>query len=596
MAQFTLILLITALAHYGHGLSTSAEKSAAQENKPLEWWQQSVIYQIYPRSFQDSDGDGVGDINGITSKLDYFVDLGIDAIWISPMYESPMKDFGYDISNFTNIDPIFGTLDDFKVMAAEFKKRGLKLIMDMVPNHSSDQHPWFKKSVQRIEPYTDYYVWKDAKGFDENGKPIPPTNWVAAFAGSSWEWNEQRQQFYLHQFVIEQPDLNFENIDVRNEVLAVFKFWLDAGVDGFRVDAVPMIYEDQRFLDEPEDPNRDPEAKPDEYKYWNHIYTYNLPQVTEFLADVRQLLDVYTKSDGRVRCMMVEAGVPPEAVKDYYGTPDKPVAHFPFNFNLLDVTPQQNASEVLSRINAWYDVVPEGNWATFLIGNHDQKRAPTRWTEGSIDGANMINLLLQGTAVTYYGEEIGMTDLFLTWEETVDPAGCNTDPERYEKFSRDPARTPMQWNKEIGSGFSSSNTTWLPINPNQDIINVAAEEAAEESHLKVYKELLKLRQTDAWRYGAYQSMSLNSDKVLAFARMPAEGSSEPGYVVLVNLSEDPVTVNASVFSGVPIVGWPVIRSVGYHDSRVVVGGVIYTPEIPMGTRDSVVIQFYLPEQ
>ncbi|CAG7815646.1 unnamed protein product, partial [Allacma fusca] len=199
MVKLTLtVLLSVAIAHYG--FSVPAQKNVFQEsnNKPLEWWQQSVIYQIYPRSFQDSDGDGVGDVNGITSKLDYFVDLGIVAIWISPIYESPMKDFGYDISNFTNIDPIFGTLEDFKKMADEFHKRGLKLIMDQVPNHSSDQHEWFKKSIQRIEPYTDYYVWRDAKGFDQNGKPIPPSNWVAAFSGSSWEWNEQRQQFYLH--------------------------------------------------------------------------------------------------------------------------------------------------------------------------------------------------------------------------------------------------------------------------------------------------------------------------------------------------------------------------------------------------------------
>ncbi|CAG7833374.1 unnamed protein product [Allacma fusca] len=333
-------------------------------------------------------------------------------------------------------------------MAQEFQKRGLKLIMDQVPNHSSDQHEWFKKSVQRIDPYTDYFVWRDAKGYDQDGKPIPPSNWIAVFGGSSWEWNEQRGQFYLHQFVIEQPDLNFENIEVRNEVLAIFKFWLDAG------------------------------SKPG-------------------------------KADGKIRCMMVEAGVPPEAVKDYYGTKDKPVSHFPFNFNLLRVTPEQNASEVLGMVNAWYDAVPEGQWATFLLGNHDQKRVPTRWTEGSIDGANMINLLLQGTAVTYNGEEIGMTDLFLTWEETVDPKACNTDPER----------------------------------------------------------------------------------VLGFSRVPSESSGSFGFLVLVNLSEDSLTVNATVFDGVPLTGTVRTRSVGFHVPGTVIGGSINTRAVELGPRDSIVVEF-----
>ncbi|CAG7836649.1 unnamed protein product, partial [Allacma fusca] len=231
-------------------------------------------------SFKDSDGDGVGDIKGITSKLDYFVDLGIDAIWISPMYSSPMKDFGYDISNFTNIDPIFGTLEDFYEMATEFKKRDIKLIMDIVPNHSSDLHEWFVKSVQRIEPYTNYYVWKNATGFDEEGKPLPPNNWVSVFG-----------------------------------------------------------------------------------------------------ADVRQLLDIYSKVDGKLRCMMVESSVSDDYIMQYYGTRDKPVAHFPFNFHLLSVRPDHNARQVLEAINIWYDLLPEGQWATFLLGNHDQKRAPTRWSE-----------------------------------------------------------------------------------------------------------------------------------------------------------------------------------------------------------------------
>ncbi|CAG7819462.1 unnamed protein product [Allacma fusca] len=335
--------------------------------KPLEWWQETVIYQIYPRSFQDSDGNGVGDLNGITSRLDYFVDLGIEAIWISPIYTSPMKDFGYDISDFRDIEPQFGTMEDFKRMSEEFKKRGIKLIMDIVPNHSSDEHEWFNKSINRIEPYTDYYVWRDAKGRDSEGKPIPPNNWVSNFGGSGWEWNEQRQQFYYHQFVIGQPDLNYENIAVRNEMLAIVKFWLDLGVDGIRVDAVPFLYEDQAFPDDVPNPDRDPSSRPDEWRYWAHKWNFNLNGTFEFLADMRQLLDVYSYTDGYTRCMMVEAVVEDEIMKKYYGEANHPVSHFPFNFLLLDVKSNNTASDILSLIDRWHDIVPEGRWPTFLV-------------------------------------------------------------------------------------------------------------------------------------------------------------------------------------------------------------------------------------
>jgi alpha-glucosidase len=413
---------------------------------------------------------------------------------------------------------------------------------------------------------------------------------VAVFGGSAWTWNAQRQQFYLHQFTVEQPDLNFENIDVRNEMLAMIKFWLDTGVEGFRVDAVPHIYEDQQFLDEPENPNRDPASRPDEHRYYDHIYTFNLPGVLVFLAKIRQLLDIYTKADGKLRCMMVESSVSDEYIMDYYGTRDKPVAHFPFNFHLLNVRPEQNASQVLKEVDIWYELMPEGEWGSFLTGNHDQKRAPTRWTEGGIDAANIINLLLQGTAVTYQGEEIGMTDTFLTWEETVDPQACYTDPERYEQFSRDPARTPFQWDNTTSAGFSTNATTWLPLNKNYTTVNLAAQEAAEESHIKVYKELLKLRQTDTWRYGSYESQALNSDRVLAFTRIP-EDSNASGYLVLVNMSEDTVVADARSFARVPSLGVVRVRSVGFSNSRAEIGSAINTQDVELGPRNSIVIEF-----
>jgi len=242
-------------------------------------------------------------------------------------------------------------------------------------------------------------------------------------------------------------------------------------------------------------------------------------------------------------------------------------------------------------VNIWYKLMPEGKWANFLLGNHDQKRVPTRWTEGAVDGANMINLLVPGTPVTYYGEELGMTDTFLTWEETVDPAACNTDPERYELFSRDPARTPMQWNNSTAAGFSNKNATWLPLNPNYPTLNVEAQLAAEESHLKVYKEIVKLRKTNAWKYGSYESLSLNNDRVLAFARTPAAEMSGSGFAVIFNLSNDNLSVDATTLSEVPSSGRVLTRSVGFQAQNVVVGQPITTTAIPLGPKNSLVIEF-----
>ncbi|CAG7733027.1 unnamed protein product [Allacma fusca] len=470
------------------GLSGPVQKGLPAEEKPLEWWQQSVVYQIYPRSFQDSDGDGVGDINGITSKILYFVRLGIDAIWISPVYESPMKDFGYDISNFTNIDPTFGTLEDFAKMAQEFKNYGIKVIMDM-----------------------------DPKGNDSEGKPIPPNNWVS--------------------------------------------FWLDTGVYGFRMDAVPHMFEDQRFLDEPENPWRDPEAKPDEHRYYDHIYTISLPGVLDFLADVRRLLDVYTKSDGQVRCMMVEAAVPDDKIMSYYGTKDRPIAHFPFNFHLLGVRPENNAKDVLNLINIWYDLMPEGEWPTFLIGNHDNKRAATRWTENGVDGANMINLILKGTAVTYYGEELDKVLAF--------------------------TRTPVEGS--FDSGYL------VLVNLSEDTVTVDASVLNGVPAIG-YPIIRSVGYHDSrvivgGVIYTPESQALNSDKVLAFARIPSQESNATGYVVLVNLSDDQVSVNSGVFTGIPSIGTVHIRSVDFHNGDAVIGGSINLTSVLLGPRDSIVIVF-----
>ncbi|ODM91568.1 Maltase 1 [Orchesella cincta] len=567
----------------------STEKQA--ELEPLDWWQRTVVYQVYPRSFQDSDGDGTGDIQGIISRVNYFVELGVEAIWISPIYESPMVDFGYDISNFTNIDPLFGTLDDFKELSGVLRENNIKLIMDFVPNHSSDLHPWFNASVHREGKYADYYVWKDPKGFDEQGKPIVPNNWTSVFAGSMWEWNEQRQQFYLHQFVKEQPDLNYENRQVWNEILAATKFWLDMGVDGFRVDAVPHIFENQTFLDEPFNPWGNPDAKEDEYGSYDHIYTNNLPQVLDFLAEMRMLLDVYTASDGVVRCMMVEAAVDTVPLMGYYGTEQRPIAHFPFNFNLLGMTPESVADDLKWLVDRWFEYMPEGNWASVLIGNHDNRRASTKWSVGAIDAANMVNILFKGTSVTYQGEELGMEDRWISWEDTVDPAGCNVGPDRYEQFSRDPARTPFHWDDSRNAGFSTANKTWLPLHENYLVKNVMAENAAEESHLKVYKSLIELRATNVWKYGSQTTFVLNGTSVFGMIRAAPQSVDVVSFYVLVNVGEASTVADLSGIEGIPEASIVYTRSVGFENGDTMIGSEVRTNAVPLGPRNSLVLMY-----
>ncbi|ODM96637.1 Maltase 1 [Orchesella cincta] len=532
--------------------------------QPLKWWQSEIIYQVYPRSFMDSDGDGVGDLKGIESKVDYIADLGAGAVWLSPIYESPMKDFGYDISNFTNIDPIFGTMDDFLSLATKLREKGLKLVMDFVPNHSSDLHVWFNLSVHRQEKYEDFYVWKNASGYDSEENPIVPNNWVSFFGGSAWEWNEIREQFYFHQFVAGQPDLNFENPEVLHEIPA--------------------------FLDEAEDPNRPPNSIPTDYSYWSHIYTYDLPATRDSLADFRKLLDTYQVSDGKERCMMIEAYVGSlDKLFLYYGTKTKPIAHFPFNFEFITrIKSGFNGTDVENIVNEWFEKMPEGNMADWLLGNHDQPRIASRFGSELVDPFNMLILLLPGSAVTYYGEEIGMTNTNLTWEETVDPPGCQAGPERYQLFSRDPERTPMQWNFEKNSGFSTGDSTWLPINPNYKELNVQAQnETNGDSHLKVYKQILSLRKTDTWKYGSLEAYALENGQGFGFARI-YKGS---GFIVLANYLDGDMIINVGEhFKDIPDSAMVYTTSVNFQP-EMSVGSFISTKSVTIRGKHSIILTF-----
>ncbi|KAF2362999.1 Glycosyl hydrolase family 13 catalytic domain [Trinorchestia longiramus] len=524
--------------------SEATGKSARSSSKKqkVDWWKRSIIYQVYPRSFRDTTGNGIGDIKGIMSRLPYLASLGIGVVWLSPIFTSPMADFGYDISNFTDIDPIFGTMEDFDNLLREAHGIGLKLVMDLVPNHSSDEHEWFQKSVDSVDPYTDYYVWADPIGFNETtGDPLPPNNWLSVFGGSAWTYREERQQFYLHQFLDKQPDLNYRNLNVQIEMQNIIKFWADKGVDGFRIDAVKFLVEvEDLSINEPL--SGDPSVQdPNEYEYLSHPYTTNQNETFDIIRQWRILLDQYSES----KLLMAEATYTAEEidiVMRYYGTEEEPIVDFPFNFNFIDNF--HNRSDVTGyslkySVTEWLDNMPEGKWPNWVLGNHDQPRIASRIGKDLAEALNMMTLLLPGTAVTYYGEEIGMENTFVSYEDTQDTAACIWGPERYTEFSRDPERTPMQWDNSTNAGFTNGTTTWLPVNENYITLNVADQEAAEQSSIQNYKDLAVLRKADVFFSGGI-AYPVITDEIFSYVRYIADSLT---YLILINASEGEITAN-----------------------------------------------------
>jgi len=472
----------------------------------MKWWQNTIVYQIYPRSFQDSDDDGTGDLIGITNRLDHLVNIGVGAFWLSPIYKSPMADFGYDISDYQDVDPIFGTMQDFEQLSAESRARGIKIIMDFVPNHSSNEHEWFLKSEKREAPYTDYYIWKDRNESNPGGVP---NNWLSVFRGPAWEWSETRQQFYYHAFTKEQPDLNYWNPAIIQEMKNILKFWTDKGVDGFRMDAVPFLFEDQEFKDEPLSGKTD---DPEDYNYLDHIYTWNFPEVKDVLAEFTVDVHANTNDEGVVMLEALSEDLTTQDMMSFYACSD-----FPFNFNLIVnlKTEDLSGASLHDQVADWLENMPDGKTANWVLGNHDNWRLGSRFGEGNIDGFNMMTLLLPGVAVTYNGEEIGMTNTMVSWEDTVDPAGLNCGEDHFmdEGCSRDPERTPMQWDESFNSGFSNSSKPWLPVNTNYlRGVNVQAQsDDGIDSHLSVYKQASQLRKDhDFSSIGLYSTESVFS--------------------------------------------------------------------------------------
>ncbi|KAL2083370.1 hypothetical protein ACEWY4_021143 [Coilia grayii] len=506
----------------------------------LSWWQTSPVYQVYPRSFKDSNNDGIGDLKGIKEKLEHFLYLNIKAIWISPFYKSPMRDFGYDVEDFRDIDPIFGTMEDFDDLLISMHDQGLKLIMDFIPNHSSDKHVWFQSSRRREEPYTDYYVWANCTA------DKPPNNWVSVFGNSSWTYDPLRGQCYLHQFLKEQPDLNFRNPHVRREMTDIISFWLDKGVDGFRMDAVKHILEAAHLRNEPQvDPSQPPELVDTEFELY-HDYTYTQVGLHDILRAWRVELDKYSREAGRYRFMVTESYDYEEIDKTmmYYSTDFVRESDFPFNFYLLDLPQGLSGVRAQELVSLWMTNMPQGKWPNWVVGNHDKPRMTSSVGKEYVRAINMMMLTLPGTPTTYYGEEIGMENVHIDEEDIQDPFG-KFNP----NATRDPQRSPMQWTGGLNAGFSGNNTwTWLPIHDNYTTVNVEAQTGDDGSILEQYRRLSQLRETELALHRGWMCFVWSDADVFVYLR--EQDGLNRGFLVVINLGRAATTDLSSV-SGLP---------------------------------------------
>ncbi|XP_028038901.1 maltase A1-like [Bombyx mandarina] len=514
----------------------------------LDWWKNCVLYQIYPRSFKDSDGDGIGDLKGIISELKHFVDAGVDAIWMSPIFESPMVDFGYDISNFYDIHYEYGTMEDFEELLDKAHELGLKVLLDFVPNHASNESEYFIKSEAREPGYENFFIWADPLPNPENpGVRLPPSNWVSQFGGSAWEWSEKRRQYYLHQFAIQQVDFDFRNPAVKQEMFNIMKFWLDKGADGFRLDALPYLIEadpadhEGRYPDDPLSGLSQFESH--QLGYTIPLYTKDLIELYDVVYEWREFLDEYNKNHGGdTRVVFSEGYANVTMTMLYYGNEDGAIgAHFPFNFDFItDLSSKSNARDFVYIILRWLTYMPYGGIPNWVFGNHDNNRMPTRFRHDMVDGLNIINMLLPGVAVTYQGEEIGMRDGYVSWEDTVDIEACNRgDPDTYHLYSRDPARTPYHWDNSTSAGFSTSTNTWLPVAEDYQEINLAKQKETARSHFKNYQALTKLRKQAALSHGEYDIRALSDRTFYLVRSLPTHDT----YVLLFNVSERRDTVD-----------------------------------------------------
>ena len=518
-----ILVLFAALPGYAQA---AADRGPAMPPNPYvtsaDWWKHAVVYEVYPRSYGDSNNDGTGDLDGITGHLDYLQKLGVDAIWLTPMFPSPQVDFGYDVSDYRNVDPQYGSLADFDRLLKEAKKRGIKVILDFVVNHTSDQHEWFKASRQsKTNSYRDFYVWRDGRAENQ-----PPNNWIAWFGGSSWTLDPKTGQYYYHYFYPEQPDLNWRNPKVEKEMFDTMRWWFKRGVYGFRLDAVDALFEDEKLTDNPSLPGTNAYGDPNQ----EHLNDHRIPEVHAELQKMRRVVDEYK---GRVLIGETWTSTP-EALAEYYG-PHNDELQMPmyFNFttiNRLDAAMFRDKIEAVEHNNA-------GGWPVFVFSNHDMRRQVDRYTPPGADKDKVAKLLagmyltLRGTPILYYGEELGMQNNDPARREDVkDVIGQKGWP---TEKGRDGERTPMQWSDATNAGFNQGAKTWLPVGADYKTRNVAAEMADSSSVLNWYRRVISLRRENvAISEGDYRTVPLTNPEILAYTRS-AKGKT---VLVLLNLS------------------------------------------------------------
>jgi alpha-glucosidase len=496
----------------------------------IKWWQTGVTYQIYPRSFKDSTGNGIGDLEGIIQKLDYLHELGIDAVWLSPFYPSPMADFGYDVSDYCGVHPLFGDLDTIDRLVEQAHHRSIKVIIDYVPNHTSDQHPWFLESrSSKDNPKRGWYIWRDPR---PDGSP--PNNWGSLFGGPAWEWDGATEQFYFHHFLKEQPDLNWRNPDVRQAMLDVLRFWLDRGVDGFRMDVVGMILKDQQLRDNPLNPSA-PADMPaaDIFGRQLNIYNQDLDEVHEIIVEFRRLLD--ERGDfcaiGEVWSQL------PRWVK-YYGENGDGL-HLPFNFRLINLP--WKADLIRSAVDEMEAALPAFAWPNYVLGSHDVPRLASRVGAAQARVAAILLLTLRGTPTLYYGDELGLENGEIPFDKMQDPQGIRLGPAR----SRDVSRTPMQWDSSENAGFSTGEP-WLPVSADYPERSALALSADPRSILHLYQRLLALRrETPALVSGPYHPVDIDTPGCYVYLRQHSAGD----YLVALNFTQQARSIHLPWLAG-----------------------------------------------
>ncbi|XP_515443.3 amino acid transporter heavy chain SLC3A1 isoform X2 [Pan troglodytes] len=503
--------------------------------KCLDWWQEGPMYQIYPRSFKDSNKDGNGDLKGIQDKLDYITALNIKTVWITSFYKSSLKDFRYGVEDFREVDPIFGTMEDFENLVAAIHDKGLKLIIDFIPNHTSDKHIWFQLSRTRTGKYTDYYIWHDCT--HENGKTIPPNNWLSVYGNSSWHFDEVRNQCYFHQFMKEQPDLNFRNPDVQEEIKEILRFWLTKGVDGFSFDAVKFLLEAKHLRDEIQVNKTQIPDTVTQYSELYHDFTTTQVGMHDIVRSFRQTMDQYSTEPGRYRFMGTEAYAESiDRTVMYYGLPFIQEADFPFN-NYLTMLDTVSGNSVYEVITSWMENMPEGKWPNWMIGGPDSSRLTSRLGNQYVNVMNMLLFTLPGTPITYYGEEIGMGNIVATnLNESYD---INTLR----------SKSPMQWDNSSNAGFSEASHTWLPTNSDYHTVNVDVQKTQPRSALKLYQDLSLLHANELLLNRGWFCHLRNDSHYVVYTR-ELDGIDRI-FIVVLNFGESTLLNLHNMISGLP---------------------------------------------